>query len=170
MKARKRPLILMAHAVNQESLILMPVPQVPHRNKSILGLGESMRRMVSIPLKDETHKCVERNCRTKFSVRSGSIFETSHIPLKKWFMAIYLATSHKKGISSCQLARDIGVTQKTAWFVIHRINEAASNKGCAMVPAHLRQDSQYCRLSAGARLQPRSSAVISPCGIGLPVR
>ena len=79
-------------------------------------------------LKDETHKCGEKNCRKKFSVRNGTIFEQSRIPLKKWFLAIYLATSHKKGISSCQLARDIGVTQKTAWFVLHRINEAASSE------------------------------------------
>ena len=79
-------------------------------------------------LKDETHKCGEKECHKKFSVRNGTIFEESRIPLKKWFMAIYLATSHKKGISSCQLARDIGVTQKTAWFVLHRINEAASSK------------------------------------------
>ena len=79
-------------------------------------------------LKDETHKCGAKECHKKFSVRSGTIFEASRIPLKKWFMAIYLATSHKKGISSCQLARDIDVTQKTAWFVIHRINEAASSE------------------------------------------
>lgn len=77
-------------------------------------------------LNDDTHKCADKNCRKKFSVRTGTIFEASRIPLKKWFMAIYLATSHKKGISSCQLARDIGVTQKTAWFVIHRINEATA--------------------------------------------
>ena len=79
-------------------------------------------------LKDETHKCGEKNCHKKFSVRNGTIFEESRIPLKKWFLAIYLATSHKKGISSCQLARDIEVTQKTAWFVLHRINEAASSE------------------------------------------
>lgn len=44
--------------------------------------------------------------------------------LKKWFAAIYLVTSHKKGISSTQLAKDIGVTQKTAWFMLHRIRKA----------------------------------------------
>ena len=79
-------------------------------------------------LKDETHKCGAKECHKKFSVRNGTIFEESRIPLKKWFIAIYLATSHKKGISSCQLARDIEVTQKTAWFVLHRINEAASSE------------------------------------------
>ncbi len=63
------------------------------------------------------------DCKRQFSVRIGTIFEESRISLKKWFMAIWLITSHKKGISSHQLARDIGVTQKTAWFLNHRIRE-----------------------------------------------
>lgn len=74
-------------------------------------------------LADNTHKC--RDCRKKFSVRNGTIFDDSKIRLRKWFIAVFLATSHKKGISSCQLARDIGVTQKTAWFMLHRIRNAA---------------------------------------------
>jgi transposase-like protein len=74
-------------------------------------------------LADNTHKC--RDCRRKFTVRNGTIFEDSKIELRKWFMAVFLMTSHKKGISSCQLARDIGVTQKTAWFMLHRIRNAA---------------------------------------------
>lgn len=75
-------------------------------------------------LSDNTHKCGESKCAMKFSVRKGTIFDDSKISLKKWFMAIYLMTSHKKGISSCQLAKDIKVTQKTAWFMLHRIREA----------------------------------------------
>ena len=51
------------------------------------------------------------------------MFEGTHIPLQKWFYAIYLFISHKKGISSAQLARDIKVTQKTAWFMLSRIRE-----------------------------------------------
>src|SRR5665213_1332674 len=74
-------------------------------------------------LADNTHKC--RDCRRKFTVRNGTIFEDSKIELRKWFIAIFLMTSHKKGVSSCQLARDIGVTQKTAWFMLHRICNAA---------------------------------------------
>lgn len=65
------------------------------------------------------YKC--RDCRCRFTVRQGTMFEGSNLPLKKWFYAIYLFLSHKKGISSCQLARDIQVTQKTAWFMLHRI-------------------------------------------------
>ena len=63
-------------------------------------------------------------CREQFSVRVGTIFEDSHLPLRKWFFAIYLATAHKKGISSHQLAKDLKITQKTAWFVLHRIRLA----------------------------------------------
>jgi hypothetical protein len=52
------------------------------------------------------------------------MFEDSKIPLQKWFAAVYLITSHKKGISSLQLHRDLGITQKTAWFLNHRIRKS----------------------------------------------
>lgn len=64
-------------------------------------------------------KC--KSCRKQFTARIGTIFENSKIPLRKWFVAIYVFLAHKKGISSHQLARDIRVTQKTAWFMLHRI-------------------------------------------------
>lgn len=67
----------------------------------------------------ELYKCCY--CHKKFSIRFGTMFEESRLPLRKWFIAIYLHTSHKKGISSCQLARDVDVTQKTAWFMLQRI-------------------------------------------------
>lgn len=68
---------------------------------------------------DGLYKC--KDCRERFTVRQGTMFEGSHIPLKKWFYAIYLFLAHKKGISSVQLAKDIHVTQKTAWFMLSRI-------------------------------------------------
>lgn len=67
------------------------------------------------------YKCGERGCKLRFSITTGTFLENTKIPLRKWFIAMYLCLSHKKGISSCQLARDIGVTQKTAWFMLHRI-------------------------------------------------
>ncbi len=70
----------------------------------------------------KTFKCAE--CKKRFSARVGSIFQDSNIPLKQWFMAIYLITNHKKGISSVQLSKDIGVTQKSAWFMLHRLRHA----------------------------------------------
>jgi transposase-like protein len=60
-------------------------------------------------------------CRKPFSMKVGTIFEDSALPLQKWFHAIFVVSAHKKGISSCQLARDIDVTQKTAWHMLHRI-------------------------------------------------
>lgn len=70
-----------------------------------------------------THKCGD--CRKRFSIKVGTIFEDSKIELRKWFMAVWLLTSHKKGIASTQLAKDIGVTQKTAWFMTQRLRFAA---------------------------------------------
>ena len=57
-------------------------------------------------------------CNNNFSEKVGTIFENTKIPLRKWFMAMYLISSHKKGVSSHQLSRDIDVTQKTAWFIL----------------------------------------------------
>jgi transposase-like protein len=61
------------------------------------------------------------SCKKQFTVRIGTIFQDSNVPLRKWIIAMYLNTCHKKGISSYQLAKDIKVTQKTAWFMLQRI-------------------------------------------------
>lgn len=71
----------------------------------------------------ERFKCKSKACYKKFSVTVGTVFEASNIPLTKWLMALYLCTAHKKGISSYQLAKDIGVAQKSAWFMLHRLRE-----------------------------------------------
>jgi len=73
-------------------------------------------------------KCASKTCYKKFSVTVGTVMEASNIPLNKWLMAIYLCTAHKKGISSYQLGRDIGIAQKSAWFMLHRIREMARVK------------------------------------------
>lgn len=69
-----------------------------------------------------TYKCYD--CRKPFTVKVGTIFEKSHVPMRLWLQAIYLIASSKKGISSHQLHRTLGVTLKTAWFMSHRIREA----------------------------------------------
>jgi len=75
-------------------------------------------------LKDgKTYKCSDKDCKKKFTSIVGTIFENTKLPLQKWFLASYLVTAHKKGISSLQLSRDIGITQKSAWFVLHRLRE-----------------------------------------------
>jgi transposase-like protein len=63
-------------------------------------------------------------CLEDFTVRTGTVFERSHIPLHKWIYAMYLLVTARKGISSLQLAKEIGITQKSAWFMLHRLREA----------------------------------------------
>lgn len=70
-------------------------------------------------------KC--KSCKRLFSYKTGSIFENTKVPMRKWFLAIYVHASHKKGISSYQLSKDIGVTQKTAWFMLQRIRHIMEN-------------------------------------------
>src|SRR5271155_658421 len=66
-------------------------------------------------------------CKEDFPVRTGTIFERSHVPLHKWIYAMYLLVTARKGISSMQLAKEIGITQKSAWFVLQRLREACGN-------------------------------------------
>jgi transposase-like protein len=63
-------------------------------------------------------------CKEDFTVRTGTIFERSHVPLHKWLYAMYLLVTARKGISSLQLSKEIGITQKSAWFVLGRLREA----------------------------------------------
>lgn len=72
------------------------------------------------------HRCA--GCRTNFSITVGTIFENTKLPLKVWFGAMWLIANHKKGIASTQLAVDLNVTQKTAWFVLHRLRYAARTR------------------------------------------
>lgn len=70
------------------------------------------------------YRCAEKACRKDFTVRVGTVFEDSQIKLHKWLLAAYLVCASKKGISSKQLERMLGVTYKTAWFMSHRLREA----------------------------------------------
>jgi transposase-like protein len=74
-----------------------------------------------------TYKCYQ--CRKPFTVKIGTIFESSHIPLRHWLQAIFLLSSSKMGISSNQLSRTLGCTLKTAWFLSHRVREAMKGVG-----------------------------------------
>ncbi|MDE6521249.1 MAG: IS1595 family transposase [Muribaculaceae bacterium] len=70
---------------------------------------------------DGNYRC--KNTGKNFNVRIGTIFEGTKLPLRKWFMSIYLLCNHKKAISATQLAKDINVTLKTAWFLLHKIRK-----------------------------------------------
>jgi transposase-like protein len=72
--------------------------------------------------KDGFYRC--NACKFDFTIRTGTIFERSHVPLHKWVYAMYLLVTARKGISSLQLAKEIGVTQKSAWFMLQRLREA----------------------------------------------
>jgi transposase-like protein len=83
------------------------------------GLGE---RVTARKGKEGFYLC--NQCKEDFTVRTGTIFERSHVPLHKWLYAMYLLVTARKGISSLQLSKEIGITQKSAWFVLHRLREA----------------------------------------------
>ena len=72
-----------------------------------------------------SHQC--KDCRKIYTVRVGTIFESTRLPLDRWLYAIYLLQTARKGISSLQLSKEIGTTQKTAWFLLHRIREACGD-------------------------------------------
>lgn len=78
-------------------------------------------------------KCRDKACHKKFTVTVGTIYENSKIGLRTFFAAIYLCTSSKKGVSSLQLSRQLGITQKTAWFVLHRVREMLREKAPVML-------------------------------------
>ena len=78
-----------------------------------------------------------------FSVRIGTALERSKVPLRKWVFAIYLEMTSLKGVSSMKLHRDLGVTQKTAWFMLHRIREAWSQERDALFAGRVEADETY---------------------------
>lgn len=70
-----------------------------------------------------------KGCRTQFTIRTGTVMEDSKISLQKWIYAMYLMTTSRKGISSIQLSKELGITQKSAWFMEHRIRESCKSSG-----------------------------------------
>jgi transposase-like protein len=102
-------------------------PICPH-----CGGVERISKMGGKSTRIGAYKCYQ--CRKPFTVKVGTIFESSHIPLRHWLQAIFLMSSSKKGISSNQLHRTLGCTLKTAWFLSHRIREAMRVNGLMMPP------------------------------------
>ena len=111
-----------------ESIIWPNGPVCPHCGEAKrIGALEGVRSKPSKKspegvLRHGLKKCY--GCRKQFTVRIGTVFEESHVPLHKWFQATYLLCSSKKGMSSHQLHRVLEVTYKTAWFMTHRLREA----------------------------------------------
>jgi len=84
-----------------------------------------------------------RNTGKYFNVKTNTLFDNTKIELQKWFLAIYLVTSHKKGISSLQLSRDLDVTQKTAWFMLQRIRNCFGIENCTELKNEVEIDETF---------------------------
>lgn len=90
---------------------------------------------------DNQFKCGA--CHKRFSCLVGTIFQNTKLPLQKWFMAMYLISSHKKGVSSHQLARDLDVTQKTAWFILHKVRTLFAQYDNPALEGEIEMDEMY---------------------------
>lgn len=88
-------------------------------------------------------KCREKECRQKFSVTVGTIYENTKLPLIKWFLATYILSVHSKGISSLQLAGWLGITQKSAWHLNHRIRAMLTDKAPELLEGICEVDETY---------------------------
>lgn len=88
-------------------------------------------------------KCYSKHPKAKFSLKVGTIFEDSALGLDKWFTAMWLIANAKNGISSCELARAIEITQKSAWHVLHRVRLAMQNGSLAKMSGHVEVDETY---------------------------
>jgi transposase-like protein len=88
-------------------------------------------------------KCYEKHSTPKFSLKSGTIFEDSPIGLDKWLAALWLVVNCKNGVSSCESARDLGVTQKTAWFMNHRLRYALKEGGFGKLSGEVEVDETF---------------------------
>jgi transposase-like protein len=93
--------------------------------------------------KNRVWKCYAKHEKPTFSLKTGTIFEDSPLGLDKWLPALWLIVNCKNGISSCELARDLGVTQKTAWFMAHRLRFALTNGGFSLLSGEVEVDETF---------------------------
>ncbi len=98
---------------------------------------------VSYNAKRRTWKCAKHHSKREFSVKVGSVCEDSAIGLDKWLTALWLLSNCKNGISSCELARDLSITQKTAWFMLHRIRLALQDESFGKLNGEVEVDETF---------------------------
>ena len=108
-----------------------------------------------------------KKCKSLYSVRIGTIFQDSNIPLRKWFVAMYIYLSHKKGISSYQLAKDISVTQKTAWFMLQRLRQISKDYNQSRFDGTTEIDEAYLGGSETNKHADKKNKNEKTCIIGL---
>ncbi|MGZ2412109.1 transposase-like protein [Sphingomonas sp. F9_3S_D5_B_2] len=123
-------------------------PVCPH-----CGGVERLSKMQGKSTRKGLYKCYQ--CRKPFTVRMGTIFESSHVALHIWLQAMYLIAGSKKGISSNQLHRTLGVTLKTAWFMSHRIREAMRSGDLAPMTGTVEADETYIGKKTGVVKGPK---------------
>src|ERR1035441_1919456 len=93
--------------------------------------------------KNRVWKCYTGHPMPKFSLKTGTVFEDSPLGLDKWLPALWLVVNCKNGISSCELARDLGVTQKTAWFMAHRLRFSLKDGGFGLLSGEVEADETF---------------------------
>lgn len=108
-------------------------PNCPHCGSLSVAAVKSLKPM--------PYRC--RDCRQHFSVRTGTVLAESRLPLHKWLMAIYMMTTARKGIPSTQMARELGITQKSAWFLAQRIRETWLAQADGDMGDHVQVDETY---------------------------
>jgi len=126
-------------------------PVCPH-----CGGTDRISKMQGKATRKGLHKCYQ--CRKQFTVRQGTIFESSHVPLHIWLQAIFFVAGSKKGVSSNQLARTLGLTVKTAWFLSHRIREAMRQGDLTPMGGIVEVDETYIGRKAGYDILADGSA------------
>lgn len=93
--------------------------------------------------KEGVYRCKSNACKKDFTVRVGTVMHKSKIPLRKWLYAMYLVVTSRKGVSSLQLSKELGVTQKSAWFLLQRIREACSDDNSNKLTGTVEVDETY---------------------------
>jgi transposase-like protein len=109
-------------------------------------------------------KCRATNCRKQFSIKVGTIFEDSPIPLHKWLAATWLISNCKNGVSSYEISRDLGLTQKTTWFMLHRVREAMQDKTATKLSGEVEVDESFIGGKARNMHKERRARVITGTG------
>lgn len=111
-------------------------------------------------------ECRNADCLKQFSVKVGTIFEDSKLPLSKWFVAVWMIANCKNGISSLELSRAIKVTQKTAWFMLHRIRMAMQSKSFKLSGSVESDESYFGGESRNMHAKKRERRIMGRGGVG----
>ncbi len=114
--------------------------------------------------KNRVWKCYSGHLKPKFSLKTGTIFEDSPLGLDKWLSALWLVVNCKNGISSCESARDLGVTQKTAWFMNHRLRFALTDGGSGLLSGEVEADETF--IGGKARNMHKDKRALKITGTG----